>query len=240
MVSRLDYLNTSTALAEASGFAHQIIRPAQSGSGSSHSTVRHEHYHWGSSPGWGYYPQPAYCGPSIGGSSQSERKNDHSWVAIPAAIIALGTMYFIGQNHAEWSQAKAGMAKLQQKNRVVKDEINNAHPALKSSVQAVFQKQMAILDHIRSNAATGLLLKGILFASVIATGVGGLASGGYFFAATLEPLLGYGCASSFLTGCAMLYRAGFSSMDTVLQEEGRELQIAVNQAAGVLNEVVRT
>ncbi len=231
MTTNLSLIYTHAALADASHFADQIERPAAPGGWASQPTIRHEHHHWGS-PGW-YYPQPVYCGPS---SPQPEKK-DYSWVAIPAAIVGLGTMYFIGQNHAEWSQASAKIGKLRQNGRVVNAELASAPPAAKNAVRAVFEIQMAILEKIRSDAAKGLFLKGILVASVILAGIGGLASGSVLFAASLEPLLAYGAISTFLTSCAMLYRAGFSSMNNEIREEARELRLASAQAAIALRTI---
>jgi len=240
MVSRINYLQTDTALAEAGSFADEMLHAGNGGSSSNTTTVRHDHVHWGSPGwvgGWGYHPYPVYSVPS--GRGSNEEKRDRSWVAIPAAIIALGTLYFIGQNHAEWVQAKLGIAKLEMKAKTVSEELSHAHPALKTTVNSVFQKQRALLERIRSDAAKGLMLKVIFVSSVIATGVGGLATGGYLFAASLEPLLAYGSISSFLSAAALIYRDGFSSRDTVLKQEAQELQIAVRQAGGVLNELVR-
>jgi hypothetical protein len=220
MVSRLSYINTDAVLENAGTFAKNILTPQTSSS----QVRRHEHYHWGS-PGWGFFPQPIYYGDSVSLS----RKKDYAWVAIPAAIIAAVTMYCIGQNHAEWSQAKAGMAKLTQSYRVVQSELSQAHPALKSIVKSVFEKQMGILDRVRSDAATGLFLKAILVTAVIVAGIGGIVA--------LPPLLIFGALSAFAIGCAMLYRSGFSSKDQTIRLEAQELLTSVNQASRVMNEI---
>ncbi len=224
MVSRLSYINTDAVLENAGAFAKNILTPQTSSS----PVRRHEHYHWGSS-GWGFFPQPVYQPVYYGDSVSLSRKKDYTWVAIPAAVIAAVTMYCIGQNHAEWSQAKAGMAKLQQSYRVVQSELSQAHPALKSTVKSVFEKQMGILDRVRSGAATGLFLKAILVTAVILAGIGGIVA--------LPPLLVFGSLSAFAIGCAMLYRAGFSSKDQALRMEAQELLTSVNQASRVMNEI---
>jgi hypothetical protein len=227
MVSRLSYINTDAVLENAGAFAKNILTPQTSSS----PVRRHEHYHWGS-PGWGFFPQPVYYGDSVsyyGDSVSLSRKKDYTWVAIPAAVIAAVTMYCIGQNHAEWSQAKAGMAKLQQSYRVVQSELSQAHPTLKSTVKSVFEKQIGILDRVRSDAATGLFLKAILVTAVIVAGIGGIVA--------LPPLLVFGSLSAFTIGCAMLYRAGFSSKDQTIRMEAQELLTSVNQASRVMNEI---
>ena len=150
MVSRLSYINTDAVLENASAFANNILTPQAA----STPVRRHEHYHWGS-PGWGFFPQPVYQPVYYGDTVSLSSKKDYTWVAIPAAVIAFVTMYCIGQNHAEWSQAKAGMAKLQHSYRAVQSELSQAHPALKSTVKSVFEKQMSILDRVRGEAATG-------------------------------------------------------------------------------------
>lgn len=234
MVSRSSFINTESALAEAGVFAQRMLGFKNTGAGSFLPTVRHEHYHWGS-PTWGYYPQPAYY--VAPGSGYREEKNDHAWAAIPAAAIALVTMYFIGQNHAEWSQATAGIAKLRQKNRDVQAELGDTHSALKNKMQWVFEKQMGILERIRSDSYKGLIFKSIFVTSVIAAGIGAMASGGIVFAAALEPLLKYGIISALITSCAMIYRAGFNSRDDAIYAEAQELEIVVHTAARDLKEV---
>jgi hypothetical protein len=227
MVSRLSYIKTDSVLENATAFAKNILTPQAN---STSPVRRHEHYHWGS-PGWGFFPQPVYQPVYYGGEGSLSRKKDYTWVAIPAAIVAFVTMYCIGQNHAEWSQAKAGMAKLKQSYRPVQSELSQAHPALKSTVQSVFEKQMAILDRLRSDAATGLVLKAILVTAVIVAGIASLV--------TLPPLLLAASAVAFATACVMLYRSGFSSQDQTVRTEAQELLISVNQASRVMNEVVR-
>ena len=225
MAFKISCVNTDAALTDARDFADQILHPEPS-SGSSHTTtVHHDHYHWGSPFwGWGYYPQPAYYG---GGSpSSSSRERNFSWVAIIAAPIALGSMYFMGQNHAEWSQAKHKLSKLQSKQMEVQTETSSYLP-LQQSMQSVFSKQMQILDQMRNRAANGLLFKGVFLASVVAAGIGGLVSS--------LPLLGTATAGAFLTGCAMLYRTGFRSQDITLQEDARDLKTAVRSAEHILN-----
>lgn len=236
MASRLSYASTDSALRAAHRFANEILFTRQKTSGSSVSTIHHDHYHWGGYPTWGYFPQPIYCDHLAGGRGRYDKK-DQSWVAIPATIVALGSLYFIGQNHAEWSIANDDMEQLRQTNLTVRIELSQAHPALKSSVFSVFQKQMAILEEVRKNAITGLLLKGFLLTSVVLAGLGGLASGGIVFAGSLEPLLEFGSISTFIAAAAMLYRAGFSSMDRSIQEKAIDLQMAVGRAERVLNEI---
>lgn len=222
MISRLSYINTDAVLENAGAFAKNILTPQTSSS----PVRRHEHYHWGS-PGWGFFPQPVYYGGSV--SRSNKEKKDYTWVAIPAAVIAAVTMYCIGQNVAEWSQAKAGMAKLQLFHRVVQSELSQAHPALKSTVKSVFEKQMGILDRVRSDAATGLFLKAILVTAVIVAGIGGIVA--------LPPLLVFGSLNAFAIASAMLYRAGFSSKDQGIRMEAQELLTSVNQASRVMNEI---
>ncbi len=217
---------------EAEGLASRVLYADQSRGSSSAPTIRHDHFHWGYSS-WGYFPQPIYCyGPSdVRGRFE---KKDYSWVAIPATIIALGTLYFIGQNHADWLQAKGEIEQLRQTNRAVRIELSQENPVLKSTVLSIFQKQMGILEALQKNAINGLLLKGILLISVILAGVGGLASGGILFTAGLEPFLEYGSITAFIAVAAMLYRSGFSSMDTSIQGKAKELLIAVERAEQIL------
>jgi hypothetical protein len=233
MASKIFFSSTSytdAALAEAGRFARQILNSPDSGMGS--SSIRHDHYHWGS-PGWSGYPfYPAY-NTGIGERSSKEKK-DHSWIAIPAAAIALATLYFIGQNHAEWSQAAEAITKLQRQAKRVQAELSHSHPSIKRSVQAVFEKEMEILDQIRSNALIGLALKSALVVSVIIAGIGALASGGVLFFSSCESLLGYGSLSAFITSCGIVYRAGFNSYHSTLHAEAEELQLAVNRAAWAL------
>jgi hypothetical protein len=146
-------------------------------------------------------------------------------------------MYFLGQNYAEWSSAKRAISKLHQRNAEVRLELNrtNAPSSLKNSIQLVFRKQWELLDQIRSDSLKGLSLKIILVTSVIIAGIGALASGNILFASSFTPWLPYGCISTFITAAAMLYRAGLQSRNESLQEDARELQIAIAQSSQILH-----
>ncbi|MBM3184467.1 MAG: hypothetical protein FJZ64_04085 [Chlamydiae bacterium] len=219
MVSKTYFINTQEALASAGNLANQILQPAST---SNSTTVHHEHYHWGSPFwGWGYHPYPAYCGPS--GSSSGKR--DTSWVALIAAPIALGSMYFIGRNHAEWSHAKLQIARLQAKQIDVQSE-TNIHPPLQNAMKSVFSRQLEVLNHQRAEAAKGLFYKGVFTGSVIAAGVGGVLSA--------PALLAGGAVGALVTGGVMLYRAGFRSQDPTLFEDASGLKRSVQVAQEML------
>jgi hypothetical protein len=232
MLSKLSYLNTEAFLQESKAFAEQVQHP-DGGTGSSGTTVHHHHTHshfgspaWGWGGGWGYYPQTVYVGSS--GSSRREEKKDSTLIAVLAAGAALIVLYPTAQNWAEWSQATNGMAKVREKLRAVQPEIANAHPALRNTVHAVDQKEMALLDHLRTDARNGFCWKGLFFASLSA------ASYMAWYAMPIPPVA---IAGGVLSVGAMIWRSGIRSIENEVQQDARELQIAVDQAAKVLDTI---
>jgi hypothetical protein len=236
MISSAVYFKTNAMLVEAHEFADSVLYPESEkrnpSASPSSSTVRHEHTHWGNYPVWGYHPWPVEGRRS---ETRSDKK-DHSWLAIPAACIALVALYFLGQNHAQWSSANNAIARLSQRKFEVQQEISSRHPVLASTIQSVFRKQEEILEHLRNEALKGLCLKGAFTASVIAAGIGGVASGGILVTSSAASLLPIGCIGTFLTSAAMIYRLGFSSQDPLLREKAQELQTSVHRAAALLKE----
>ncbi len=227
MVSKISYLNTEAFLQESNAFADQVLHP-EGDIGSTGTTVHHTHSHWGSPAwGWGYYPQPVYVEPSVGPCNDS-KKRENPGLAILVGTAALAVLYPTAQNWAEWSQAKNGMAKVREKLQAVEPEIAAAHPALRATVHSVYQKEMAMLDHLRTDARNGFCLKGVLVASLAAVSytawIGSPIS--------IIPILG-GLAA---TG-AMIWRSGIRSIQNEVKSEARELQIAVSQAARVLDTI---
>lgn len=231
MVSKLSYLNTEAFLQESNAFAEQVMHP-EGNTGSTGTTVHHHHTHshfggpaWGWGGGWGYYPQPIYVGSS---GSRREGKKDNTFIAVLAAGAALIALYPTAQNWAEWSQASNGMDKVREKLQAVKPEIVEAHPALKNSVQAVYQKEMALLDHLRTDARNGFCWKGLLIASLSAV------SYTAWFALPIPPVA---IAGGVLATGAMIWRSGIRSIDNEVKRDAKELQIAVDQAAHVLETI---
>lgn len=201
-VKTVSYPHSAAELTSAKECADKLTQ--RPGSSTAFAPAREVHYHthnnyggWG--PFWGgYHPMPCYS------SGSSNRDNDYSWVAIPAALAVLATAYFFGENYAQWQQADSAVKTLQNKQIDVASELNDK-PALWGQMRKVFGKHEQVLSAQKSDAEISLMAKGAFGASSAIAFAGALANAG--------AIVALGAAGALAAGTVMLFRAGFRTAD---------------------------
>jgi len=204
------------AMRQAKEFAQEIIdeKAPQKRVETSSAVVVHHHYH-------DYYPiwgRPPCFGGCFESCVKKDKKDMTGLIIVVSALVILTASYFLGTEAGKWSAVRSYKQNLSDRKISI---IKSNDPAKHQAVNVLgFQGKM--LDSMKSDAKIGVALKSSIIGSAVLTGIGALTSVTVLTAGGILSGVGFGLAS--------IYRWGYSSQDTLLQEKAVRLNQLANEA----------
>ena len=208
--------SVADAMRQAKEFAQEIIdeKAPQKRVETSSAVVVHHHYH-------DYYPiwgRPPCFGGCFDSCVKKDKKDMTGLIIVVSVLVILTASYLLGADAGKWSAVSSYKQNLNDRKISI---IKSNDPAKHQAVNVLgFQDKM--LDSMKSDAKIGLALKASIIGSAALTIVGVVTEGTVLAAGGMLSGVGFGLAS--------LYRWGYSSQDTLLQEKAVHLNHLANEA----------
>ena len=162
MLSKTSHPNRESFLRESAVFASEVLKPLENEKLSEPTPYHHQTH-----PNFG-----RFSGCRGGGSSDADLGAPESRgmgvIAVFTTLVALVALYPTVQNWSEWSQTQNEISRVQAKIKEVELEIAGENQEGKDSIRAVYQKEIALLTHLRSEARNGFYLKSLFITSLTA------------------------------------------------------------------------